>query len=183
MYAFPTNEKLWARYAEIRGDSLRNDGDGSAATEFYRENRAAMDEGARVAWPERHNADELSAIQNAMNLRLRNESAFFAEYQNEPIVESEGEEMLTAEEIAAKTNGYARSVLPLGASHLTMFIDVQQKAIFWLIAAWEENFTGYILDYGTWPDQRRAYFTLRDIRRTLAQATPGAGWKVRSTPG
>ena len=177
VYAFPTNEKLWARYAEIRGDSLRNDGDGSAATEFYRENRAAMDEGARVAWPERHNADELSAIQNAMNLRLRNESAFFAEYQNEPIVESEGEEMLTAEEIAAKTNGYARSVLPLGASHLTMFIDVQQKAIFWLIAAWEENFTGYILDYGTWPDQRRAYFTLRDIRRTLAQATPGAGLK------
>ena len=56
-----------------------------------------------------------------------------------------------------------------------MFIDVQQKALFWLIAAWEENFTGYILDYGTWPDQRRAYFTLRDIRRTLAQATPGAG--------
>ena len=56
-----------------------------------------------VAWPERHNEDELSAIQHAMNLRLRDEAAFFAEYQNEPIVEDEGEEMLTAEEIAAKT--------------------------------------------------------------------------------
>jgi phage terminase large subunit GpA-like protein len=43
------------------------------------------------------------------------------------------------------------------------------------VAAWEEDFTGYVLDYGTWPDQRRAYFTLRDIRQTLAQATPGAG--------
>ena len=66
-----------------------------------------MDAGAVVAWPERHNDDELSAIQHAMNLRLRDEAAFFAEYQNEPIVETEGEEMLTAEEIAAKTNGYA----------------------------------------------------------------------------
>ncbi len=175
VYSFPTNEKLWARYAEIRADSLRNDGDGSEATAFYGENRPAMDEGSRVAWPERHNEDELSAIQHAMNLRLRDESAFFAEYQNEPIVETEGEEMLTADEIVAKTNGYARDVLPLAASHLTMFVDVQQKALFWLIAAWEENFTGYIVDYGTWPDQRRAHFTLRDLRRTLAQATPGAG--------
>jgi len=175
VYSFPTNEKLWARYAEIRGDSLRNDGDGSAATAFYCENREAMDAGARVAWPERHNEDELSGIQHAMNLRLRDGAAFFAEYQNEPIVETEGEEMLTAEQIAAKTNGYERGVLPLGAAHLTMFIDVQQKALFWLIAAWEESFTGYVLDYGTWPDQRRAYFTLRDVHRTLGRATPGAG--------
>lgn len=175
VYSFPTNEKLWARYAEIRGDSLRNDGDGTEATAFYREHREAMDAGARIAWPERHNEDELSGIQHAMNLRLRDEAAFFAEYQNEPIVEAEGEEMLTAEEIAAKINGYERGVLPLGASHLTMFIDVQQRALFWLIAAWEEDFTGYVLDYGTWPDQRRAYFTLRDVQRTLARATPGAG--------
>jgi hypothetical protein len=175
VYSFPINEKLWARYAEIRGDSLRNDGDGAEATAFYRQNREAMDEGAVVAWPERYNPDELSAIQHAMNLRLRDEAAFFAEYQNEPIVEAEGEEMLTAEEIAAKINGYERGVVPLGASHLTMFIDVQQRALFWLIAAWEEDFTGYVLDYGTWPDQRRAYFTLRDVQRTLARATPGAG--------
>ncbi|MBN1909123.1 MAG: phage terminase large subunit family protein, partial [Pirellulales bacterium] len=114
-------------------------------------------------------------IQHAMNLRLRDEAAFFAEYQNEPIVETEGEEMLAAEEIAAKTNGYERGVLPLAASHLTMFVDVQQRALFWLIAAWEEDFTGYVVDYGTWPDQRRAYFTLRDVQRTLARATPGAG--------
>ena len=175
VYSFPSNEKLWARYAEIRADSLRNDGDGSEATEFYRENREAMDAGAQVAWPERHNPDELSAIQHAMNLRLRDEAAFFAEYQNEPVIENEGEEMLSTEEIAAKLNGYAKAVPPLGASHITMFIDVQQKALFWLIGAWEDNFTGYVLDYGTWPDQQRQYFTLRDMRRTLAKATPGAG--------
>ena len=176
VYAFPSNEKLWARYTELRSDSLRNDGDGAEATEFYRENREAMDVGAVVAWPERFNEDELSAIQHAMNLKHdRGESAFFAEYQNEPVVEAQGEEMLSADEIACKVNGYQRGEVPLGASHLTMFIDVQQKALFWMAVAWEESFTGHIVDYGTWPEQKRAYFTLADVRATIARAVPGAG--------
>ncbi len=175
VYAFPQNEKLWARYAEMRADSLRNDGDGSEATEFYRQHRIEMDAGAIVAWPQRHNTDELSAIQHAMNLKFRDEAAFYAEYQNEPLVETEGEELISATDIAAKLNGYQRNVLPLGCNYLTMFIDVQQKALFWLLCGWEENFTGYILDYGCWPEQKRNYFTLRDIRQTLQQAKPRAG--------
>lgn len=175
VYAFPTHEKLWAQYAEIRGDSLRNDGDGSEATEFYRQHREEMDAGAIVAWPQRHNDDELSAIQHAMNLKIRDEAAFFAEYQNEPIVEAEGEDMLNADEIAAKLNGYNRSIIPIGCNLLTLFIDVQQKALFWMLCGWERDFTGYVVDYGTWPEQKRLYFTLRDIRRTLAQQKPGAG--------
>ncbi len=177
VYAFPApvTDKLWAKYAEIRADSLRNDGDGSQATEFYRDNRETMDTGSIVAWPQRYNEDELSALQHAMNLRLRDEAAFFAEYQNEPIIESVGEEMLTADAIATKTNGHPRNIIPLGCNHLTMFIDVQQKVLFWMLCGWEENFTGYIVDYGTWPDQKRTYYTLRDIRSTISRAAPGAG--------
>ena len=175
VYAFPNNEKLWAKYAELRADSLRNDGDGAEATDFYRDNRQAMDTGAVVAWPQRFNTDEISAIQHAMNLKLRDEAAFFAEYQNEPIVEEIGEEMLTAEQIAGKLNGYRPGEIPIGCNHLTMFIDVQQKVLFWMLCAWEENFTGYVVDYGAWPEQRRPYFTLRDVRATISRAAPGAG--------
>jgi phage terminase large subunit GpA-like protein len=178
VYAFPCgpeSEKLWAKYAEIRADSLRNDGDGSEATQFYLANREAMDAGAVVAWPQRYNEDEASAIQHAMNLRYRDVAAFYAEYQNEPIVEEIGEEMLTAEAIAAKLNGYQRGEIPLGCNHLTMFIDVQQKVLFWMLCAWEENFTGHIVDYGAWPEQKREYFTLRDVRATIGRAVPGAG--------
>ena len=32
LYMFPCNEKLRSKYAELRGDLLRNDGDGSIAT-------------------------------------------------------------------------------------------------------------------------------------------------------
>jgi phage terminase large subunit GpA-like protein len=39
----------------------------------------------------------------------------------------------------------------------------------------EDDFTGYVIDYGTFPDQKRPYFTLRDARLTLAQATKASG--------
>jgi phage terminase large subunit GpA-like protein len=135
-----------------------------------------MDEGAVIAWPERFNHDELSALQHAMNLKLQNEAAFFAEYQNEPLPEAQAtDDLLSADQIAAKVNGHARGLVPLGCSHLTMFVDVQGKALFYLVAAWEDDFTGYVIDYGTEPDQKAAYFTLRDLRRTLATAAPRAG--------
>jgi hypothetical protein len=176
VYSFPSNEKLWAEYARIRAESLRSDSDGREATEFYRKHRAAMDDGAVVAWAARHNPDELSAIQHAMNLKLRDEAAFWAEYQNDPLPEVRpDDDLLTADQICAKVNGHDRRVVPIGCTHLTMFVDVQQKALFWLVAAWEDDFTGYVVDYGTEPDQKAAYFTLRDIRRTLATASPRAG--------
>jgi len=176
VYSFPTSEKLWERYAQIRADSFRNDGDGREATEFYRKHRQDMDSGAIVAWPQRHNEDELSAIQHAMNLKLQDERAFWAEYQNEPLPEDEGDEdQLTADQIAAKVNGRARGEVPIGASHLTMFIGVQGKLLFHAVVAWEDDFTGYVIDYGTYPKQRRAFFTLRDVQKTLGRAAPGAG--------
>ncbi|GIX04615.1 MAG: hypothetical protein KatS3mg114_0484 [Planctomycetaceae bacterium] len=90
VYSFPTDEKLWQRYAELSAESLRLYGDLRLATEFYAQHREVMDEGAVVAWSERFNHDELSAVQHAMNLRLQDEAAFFAEYQNEPLPEEIG---------------------------------------------------------------------------------------------
>lgn len=176
VYSFPTNEKLWQRYAELRAESFRRGGHGEEATEFYRANREAMDAGAVVAWPERYNPEELSAVQHAMNLKLQDERAFWAEYQNEPLPEeSAKEEDLTADQIAAKLNRMRRGEVPIGCNHLTMYIDVQQNLLFFVIAAWEDDFTGYVIDYGTYPKQQRPYFTLRDARPTLAAVTKSAG--------
>lgn len=176
VYAFPTNEKLWQRYAEIRGESFRAGNHGEEATEFYRANQAEMDAGSAIAWPVRFNPDELSALQHAMNLRLQDEAAFFAEYQNEPLPEAApGDAELSADQIAGKFNCYARHAVPLGCNHLTCFIDVQGTLLFYLLAAWEDSFTGYVLDYGTYPDQQRQYFTLRDARLTLQTVAPSSG--------
>jgi hypothetical protein len=176
VYSFPSNEAMWAKYAQIRAEGMRNEDGGKAATEFYREHREEMDAGAVIAWPERYNHDELSAIQHAVNLRLQDEAAFYAEYQNEPLPEEETDnDELTADQIAGKVNRFDRGLVPLSATHLTMFVDVQASLLFYVVAAWEENFTGYVIDYGTFPDQRRPYFSLRDARLTLANATQASG--------
>jgi hypothetical protein len=126
VYSFPTNEGLWTQYAELWRDGMQAERGIGAATEFYRTNREAMDEGAKVAWPERHNSDELSAIQHAQNVKLdRGDAAFYAEYQNEPLPEEHADdELLKAEQIAAKTNGLARLAIPIGCTQLTMFVDI-----------------------------------------------------------
>ncbi|MGQ9918686.1 MAG: terminase gpA endonuclease subunit [Bryobacteraceae bacterium] len=176
VYSFPTNEKLWQQYAELRAESFRRGGRGQEATEFYREHREEMDEGAVVAWPERFNHDELSAVQHAMNLKLQDERAFFAEYQNEPIPdETPQDNELTADQVAAKVNRMRRGEVPIGCNHVVMFVDVQQSLLFFVVAAWEEDFTGYVIDYGTYPEQHRPYFTLRDARPTLAAVTKAGG--------
>lgn len=176
IYKFPSNDALWQQYAVIRADSLRHGQGILLATEFYRQHQADMDAGAVVAWPERFHPDELSAIQHAMNLKLQDEAAFMAEYQNQPLPEIKpDEDLLTADQIAAKTNGRERSDVPLACQHLTMFIDVQQNLLYGLIAAWEENFTGYVIDYFAYPDQQRPYFTLRDARYTLGMVSQQAG--------
>ncbi len=174
--SFPADEKLWQRYAEIRAESMRQGNAGDEATEFYRQNRDAMDAGSRVAWPERFNHDELSAIQHAMNLKLQDEAAFYAEYQNEPLpTETATDDELTADQIASKFNRMQRGDVPVSCDHVTAFIDIQANLLFWVVAGWEGDFTGYVLDYGTFFDQKRTCFTLRDARLTLTGVTGAAG--------
>ncbi len=73
LYSFPASgsqaEKLWQQYAQIRADGLRADRGIVDATEFYRERMVEMNEGVLVAWPARHNPDELSASRLVRGLR------------------------------------------------------------------------------------------------------------------
>ena len=176
IYQFPRNEELWNRYADLRADELREKGTFEEATEFYRTHRAEMDEGAVVSWPDRHNYDEISAIQHAMNLKFTDEAAFWAEYQNDPLPEDLGsDEQLTVDGIVNKLNGHSRGSIPVSANHLTMFIDVQKTLLFFVVCAWDDDFTGTVIDYGAWPDQRRRYFSLADANPTLQAKFPRAG--------
>lgn len=193
VYAFPSapeSEKLWDRYAELRAEGLREGDGGKRATDFYRENRQIMDAGAAVAWRDRYNDDELSAMQHAMNLKLRDEEAFFAEYQNEPLTDQADEDVLTPDQVASRFNGRPRGLIPQAATCLTMFIDVHDKLLFYAVCAWEPDFTGYVIDYGVYPDQKRRFFTLRDATRTLINIastanSPGAPGvpRVPAVPG
>ena len=176
VYEFPKNMKLWEKYAEIRAEALREEGNFRRATEFYEAHRAEMDEGAKVSWEARYNHDEISALQHAMNLKFQDEQAFAAEYQNDPLPEDTGgEEILSIDAICAKINGLPHNKVPLACDRLTLFIDVQKALLFYVVTAWAENFTGSVIDYGAWPDQHRREFSLADANPTIQSEFPRAG--------
>ena len=178
VYRFPTNMKLWEEYAEIRAEALRTEGNFQKATEFYLANREAMDAGAEVSWEARFNHDEVSALQHAMNLKFQDESAFMSEYQNDPLPDDTADDsLLSVDEICAKINGLARRRVPLKCDRLTMFVDVQKALLFYVVIAWAEDFTGAIIDYGSWPDQHRHEYSLADANPSIQTLFPKAGFE------
>lgn len=171
---FPKNEDLWDEYNRQRIESYREYHDIRLATEFYRQNREVMDEGAVVSWPDRYEEGELSGIQHAMNLKFQDEAGFLAEYQNEPQPENNFEDgQITPELITGKLNGLDHTVVPLDSDMITSFVDVQGKMLYYVVIAWSDTFTGAVIDYGTYPDQKRRDFTLADARITLKHKHPG----------
>jgi hypothetical protein len=178
LYSFPSAERLWAEYTRIRDESLRADGDGHESTEYYLAHRAEMDAGAVAAWPARYLASrgEISAVQHAMNLKFDNERAFFAEYQNEPLKSGElRADILTVQMVCEKSNGRQRREVPLSCTKMTMFVDVHNKLLYYCVVAWQEDFTGFVVDYGTFPEQSDRMFSLDGARRTLGRTFPGSG--------
>ena len=55
------------------------------------------------------------------------------------------------------------------------FVDVHNKLLYYCVCAWQEDFTGFVIDYGTFPEQTERVFALDGSRRTLGRAFPGAG--------
>jgi phage terminase large subunit GpA-like protein len=141
-----------------------------------------MDAGAEAAWRERYeHTHELSAIQHGMNLLVkRGREAFMAEYQNDPTdpLASAELQQITAPAVLRKLNGLERGVVPLDAQTLTAAIDVQGSALYWGLVGWSAGFAGDVLAYGTYPDQGRPYFTLREVEKSFASVHQGASWEA-----
>ena len=149
------------------------------------DHRAALDDGGLASWVGSFTPDEASAIQHAMHLKIMDERAFYSEYQNRPQVDkTEGGQILAAD-VHAKINGRQRGEIASDTEKITMFIDVQKRVLYFVVCAYAADGTGAVIDYGTFPDQRRGYFTLANTKRTLAGGYRGldnaACW-VRSAP-
>lgn len=173
--AFPKNETLWDEYAEIRRESLRAGDKGERANQFYRDNRAAMDEGAELSWADRVKDGDESALQTAMNLRIDNPTGFASEYQCEPAKPAGtlGAKEFRAESVAARLSGLDRFAVPSDCSRITAFIDVGGELLWYAVVGWSELFGGSVLDYGCYPQQTRSLFLASDPRPGLSDIFPG----------
>jgi len=146
------------------------------ANEFYLANREAMDAGCHVSWASCFDPDtEHSAIQHAYNALIDDGADVFAsEFQQEPLRDEAAALGITSDEVRRRAIDVPRWVVPRGCDTLTAFVDVQERALYWKVVAWGNQLRGHVVAYGTYPDQGRAWFTLREAKRTLVQAAGGA---------
>lgn len=184
VYEWPTASGLWDEYSELRRDGQRTGAGTAAATEFYRQHREQMDAGARVAWPQRFNADELSALQHAYNLRIdRGEAAFAAEFQNQPLVPTLEATAIDRTALHARAVNVARGTMPTMHQTLTMSVDVQERVLFWMVTSWGAGFSGHVVGYGVHPDQGASVFNAGTAKRTLADRYRGSGFEAALLAG
>lgn len=177
------HESFWlTKYATVRNTFDKDDPADQArawkdATALYLSNREEADAGGIVSWEACYKKDgsEISAIQHAYNALIdRGEEAFQSEYQNKPIKRTtEGSIELEPAAIRAKANGVPRLAILTQCDRITAFIDVHKDALYYAAACTGDSFTGHIPDYGTFPEQNQRYFSLKDVKKTLADAFPG----------
>jgi hypothetical protein len=176
VYKWPDNEEIWDEYRTIWETEHREGGDGSKTRDFVTANFDKMHEGAKVGWHDRKSETEVSALQHAYNLRFRDESAFFAEYQNEPLSSAVDVPFdIQADQVAVRIGDAGKNQVPLECEKITAFVDVQKNVLFYCVTAWTQDGRGHVINYGTYPDQGRIYFSKRDIHKTLQEQFQAGG--------
>ncbi|MDR1383609.1 MAG: hypothetical protein LBJ67_07165 [Planctomycetaceae bacterium] len=148
----PTRMNMWEEYAELRKE------DAVKATMFYRNNREAMREGAKVAWEANYTGNEIDALQHGMNIWADDFETFMSEYQNSPVNLAAQDTAVDAKTIRSRLNGMKRGVIPADTYKITAFIDIHDDILYYCVCSFNDDFTGKVIDYGTFPEQVRKEF-------------------------
>lgn len=174
MIAFPKNMEWWSRYGDLRAEMQMNDYEekeiDKRCNDLYIKEQEAADEGAEVSWIHAFTEGEMSAVQHGMNRWLSSPSAFQAEYQNDPMAESQNDTIvLDPKLICRRYSGYQKEVIPDWADHLILSMDISEKVIWWGVDAFRNDMTSSTVSYGTFPDQKRRYVTLGTIQESIQE--------------
>lgn len=188
IYKWPDKkaQDYWDKYATLRAECLKEHGHSKTSDEFYKDHWKAMNKGAKVAWPARFDPTkgEIDSLQHVYNLKLKSPETFDAEFQNDPQPPEADVEQISVKDLESKLHGFKRNELPTASDTVTAFVDVQGQLLYYMVVAWESSsFTGYVMDYGAWPEQTASHFTLRNARKTLAGKYPRRGLEGRLRAG
>jgi len=166
---FPETKK-WEQYGKLYKKQIAQQG--KPATEYYLEHRKDMDAGAKVSWEHGYDPDEAeSTLEYAMQFKFSNPDFFWAECQNDPLPDDDhvGDfDACEPDEVMSKINNRPRYEVPERCETLTAYVDVHDELLFYVVCAWQDDFTGFVVDYGTWPQQGNNYFTLQNARKTMS---------------
>jgi hypothetical protein len=173
----PTNKARWKEYEDLLRDGDKPEDGFAMATAFYRDNRADLDEGGAVSWEEDKPEEFISALQWCMTIRSLQPDFFRCELQQEGAPPASGLTQLNGVAITRRLSGIPRGIVPAKSQYLTAFVDSSDHVLWWMVVAWQKDFTGWIVDYGTWPDQGRREFYKSELPHTIESKLPGRSWE------
>ncbi len=170
-------ESHWLKeYAEIRRNYDRDNPRGRVeakerSTQFLKENYEVMHAGSKVAWEniglER---TEISALQHALNILIdKGPDTFWAECQNKPLRPQGIESLEITKDVETRYSGLSEKIVPNDTSFLVFGVDVHAELLYFTVTAVQHDFTGTVIDYGTFPEQPNDIFTLRSAKNTLTK--------------
>ncbi len=154
----PDRTELWDEYISLRiQGQINGDEHSRIAHQFYLDRRVEMDAGAVVANPHRFDPTllpdgsqvEVSSLERYFNEVARvGQDAVSTEWDNDPPDESGPQESgITAHRIQHQVSGFPRKQVPPGCVKLTQGIDVHKQLLYYVVKAWREDCTGYVIDY------------------------------------
>ena len=115
-----------------------------------------MDAGATPPGSTTSDASELSAVEHAMRVSV--DRGFLAECQQEPMEEHLSSGRMEVIDLVKKLNGRPRGQVPQACQWLTCQVDVHERLLYYHVSAFEPDFTGYRIDWGTSPSSPTAIF-------------------------
>lgn len=154
---WPDMMDRWREFRSIRHESAH------LAHQFYLDHYDEMRAGARVSWPEKFDPAHFEdALEMALTKWADNERGFWSECQNQPMAPPSAAVVVPAKVIMARVNGLERGAAPFDTYKITAFVDCHDDILYWAAVAWNNDFTGFVLDYDTFPRQNRLYFKKSD---------------------
>lgn len=166
--------ELWFEWNQIREACLRKDEDLTQAHKFYKKNMKAMKAGSEIVWKDGYDTDRfVDPLEQSMDWYFRDRQGFWSELMNNPAgFEVDSQPVLDRDTVAVRVHHLKAEQAPMDAEYITAFADVQGKCLFWEVRAHAQDSTSWILAYGTWPGQPRAYYSLSDLKMTLDSMYP-----------
>lgn len=154
---------------------------GRKAYQHYLDNRAAIEDGIVLSNQHNYQRDILpdgtpthvSAYQRCLDyIADFGMASFLTEHQNDPPdVDGIVESLITPKMIQKQVSGLPRGLIPDDCTVLTHSCDIGKlKGFNWVVRAWKQDGTGYVIDYGVMAVQGAKYGSDEGLDRAIYSA-------------
>lgn len=167
----------WTIYGNKLRDGSTPDHGFALASAYYSEHQAEMDSGSVVAWEKDKEKGFRTALEWCMYKKILEPEFFRCELQQKGAKPKGNVTQLDAKELVKRLSHIPRGHVPQRASYLTAFVDSSDHVLWWVLCGWMTDFSGWCIDFGTWPQQPRAHFRKEDAPCTIQQLLPDRSWE------